>query len=330
MSEITADRWNEFLQKNPQAHILQTEPWGRVKSAFGWKAVYFQVGLAGTQMLLRALPGGFQIAYIPRGPVGKDWSILWPALDRYCKDHRVIFLKVEPDAWEDDDSLLERKLSGFVRGDPVQPRRTLVVDLQGDEDQILAAMKQKTRYNIRLAEKKGIVVRESEDVAAFYRLMLQTGKRDGFGVHSLDYYQAAYQAFLPGNQVALLIADYANTPLAGLMVFRSGQRSWYFYGASNDQERHRMPTYLLQWRAMQWAKTHGCVSYDLWGVPDYDEETLESQFEHRSDGLWGVYRFKRGFGGQLKRSAGAWDRIYSPALYRFYRVYRRFRGGINA
>lgn len=86
-----------------------------------------------------------------------------------------------------------------------------------------------------------------------------------------------------------------------------------------------MPTYLLQWEAMRWAKEQGCREYDLWGVPDTDEETLETGFSDRSDGLWGVYRFKRGFGGTLMRSAGAWDHPYIPLIYPFYRRWSQRR-----
>jgi lipid II:glycine glycyltransferase (peptidoglycan interpeptide bridge formation enzyme) len=102
------------------------------------------------------------------------------------------------------------------------------------------------------------------------------------------------------------------------MAFARGRRAWYVYGASNDQERNRMPTYLLQWEAIRWAKSHGCTGYDLWGVPDEDEAKLEAEFESRHDGLWGVYRFKRGFGGKLKRAAQALDRVYNLLLYKLY------------
>ncbi|HRQ32721.1 MAG TPA: peptidoglycan bridge formation glycyltransferase FemA/FemB family protein, partial [Anaerolineales bacterium] len=103
-----------------------------------------------------------------------------------------------------------------------------------------------------------------------------------------------------------------------LFVARNGNRAYYLYGASTDEERNRMPTYLLQWEAMKWAKARGCEEYDLWGVPDEDEATLEANFESRHDGLWGVYRFKRGFGGELKRAAQAMDRVYNPILYWAY------------
>jgi len=193
-----------------------------------------------------------------------------------------------------------------------------MVDLRGTEDDILARMKQKTRYNIRLANKKDVTVRSWDDLPAFHQMMLVTGGRDGFGVHSLEYYQRAYDLFHPTGMAELLVAEYEGVPLAALMVFARGRRAWYMYGASTDEERNRMPTYLLQWEAMRWARSKGAEEYDLWGVPDEDEETLEAHFTERNDGLWGVYRFKRGFGGELKRAVQALDRVYNPLLYKLY------------
>ncbi len=139
-----------------------------------------------------------------------------------------------------------------------------------------------------------------------------------FGVHSLEYYRRAYELFHPSGAAELLVAEFDGKPLAALMVFVRGKRSWYMYGASTDEERNRMPTYLLQWEAMKWARAKGAQEYDLWGTPDEDEAKLEAEFENRHDGLWGVYRFKRGFGGRLKRAVQAVDRIYNPLLYKLY------------
>jgi peptidoglycan pentaglycine glycine transferase (the first glycine) len=147
-----------------------------------------------------------------------------------------------------------------------------------------------------------------------------TSERDQFGVHNQEYYQLAYDLFHPDGTCELLAAEAAGELLSALMVFRRGSRSWYFYGASSNQQRDLMPTYLLQWEAMRWAKRNGCTSYDLWGVPDQEESVLEKDFLLREDGLWGVYRFKRGFGGMLYRACGPWDRVYKPWLYKFYRM----------
>jgi lipid II:glycine glycyltransferase (peptidoglycan interpeptide bridge formation enzyme) len=328
MALLTAADWDIFLQKYPQAHVLQHSAWGELKSGFGWDVVRISNGQTGAQVLFRLLPLGLSIAYIPKGPVGPDWNALWPELDAVCKQKHAILLKLEPDAWEPLADEYQAFLKGFIPGAvPVQPQRTIVVSLEGDEEAWLGRMKQKTRYNIRLAERKEIVVKSSEDVQSFHALMQVTSSRDRFGVHSLEYYRQAYNFFKPGEKAVLLEASYAGKPLAALMAFAAGERSWYFYGASSDEERNRMPTYLLQWEAMRWAARQGCKDYDLWGVPDVGEDELEKSFESRSDGLWGVYRFKRGFGGSLMRSAGAWEKVYQPALYRLYQWYLTRRGG---
>ncbi|MCA9934214.1 MAG: peptidoglycan bridge formation glycyltransferase FemA/FemB family protein, partial [Anaerolineales bacterium] len=182
----------------------------------------------------------------------------------------------------------------------------------------------KTRYNIRLAERKEITVRQgtATDLPAFAQLMRLTGERDGFGVHATDYYKRAYEVFAP-DDVALLLAEFEGRPLSAVMVFKNGPRAAYLYGASSNEERNRMPNYAVQWAAIQWAKERGCTSYDLWGIPDATPDELEAQFSERSDGLWGVYRFKRGFGGDIRRTVGAVDRIYNPRTYKLYQWRRR-------
>ena len=319
---VSAETWRAFLDENhPDAHLLQTAEWGELKAAFGWQVVRLVSGVTGAQILFRRLPLGFRVAYLPKGPVGRPDLSFWKQVDALCTARRAVFLKVEPDCWEGETLLAggARPLRAHPSPHAVQPRRTLVVDLTPPEADLLARMKQKTRYNIRLAARKGVRVRPSEDVDAFHTLMQETGARDGFAVHSRDYYRRAYRLFHPQGACELLLAEYQGQPLAGLMVFARGGRAWYLYGASNNRERNRMPTYLLQWEAMRWAKDRGCIEYDLWGVPDADEAALEAEFTRRSDGLWGVYRFKRGFGGALRRSAAPLDRVYRPLLYAAYR-----------
>lgn len=350
MPQITAPEWDAFIARHPQAHLLQTRPWGELKSAFGWEVVHVlnaQEDL-GAQVLFRRLPLGFCLAYIPKGPVGglqvdsmdevsqdaaawvnpeiPAWQTLWQEIDRLCRRRRAVFLKLEPDGWVIDDAAAQSSPPGFrPSAHPIQPRRTLVVDLRGDEESLLGRMKQKTRYNIRLAQKKGVSVHPSADLETFYRLMQATGRRDDFGVHSLAYYRRAYELFHPRGECELLIAELEGEALGGLMVFAHGERAWYLYGASSDRRREAMPAYLLQWEAMRWARGRGCLSYDLWGVPDADEQTLEAQFMQRSDGLWGVYRFKRGFGGPLRQALGPWDRVYSAPGYLLYQWALRLR-----
>ena len=314
MPIVSLAEWNQFLQGHPNTHLLQTGEWGELKSAFGWKPVRIVTGGAGVQILFRRMPLGFTVGYIPKA---NPDPALWREIDSLARQNHAIFLKLEPDAWE-KQSPISNYQSLITSPHNIQPPRTIIVAISGSEEEILARMKQKTRYNIRLAEKKGVVVRPWDEIESFHRMMLLTGSRDRFGVHSLKYYRRAYQLLHPKGLGELLLAEYEGKPLAALFVARHGDRAYYLYGASTDEERNRMPTYLLQWEAMKWAKACGCVEYDLWGVPDEDEVTLEANFETRSDGLWGVYRFKRGFGGELRRAAQAWDRVYRPLLYRAY------------
>jgi peptidoglycan pentaglycine glycine transferase (the first glycine) len=337
MPELNPSEWDEFTSCRPDVHILQTREWGALKDAFGWQSVRLSNAGLGAQILFRRLPLGFSIAYIPKGPLYPcdkpfhEAVAFWEEVDQLCKSNQAVFLKVEPDAWEGLATIEEQPHqplppAGFrLSSQAIQPRRTLLIDISGDEEQVLARMKQKTRYNIRLALKKGIVVRSSADLESFYRLMQVTGGRDSFGVHSLPYYRKAYELFHPRGNCELLMAEFQGEPLAGLMAFANGKRAWYFYGASANEHRERMPTYLLQWEAMRWARGLGCTLYDLWGVPDADEETLEANFTRHNQGLWGVYRFKRGFGGRLRRTAGPWDRVYNPWLYAIYRWWSQMR-----
>jgi lipid II:glycine glycyltransferase (peptidoglycan interpeptide bridge formation enzyme) len=156
-------------------------------------------------------------------------------------------------------------------------------------------------------------------VAQFNALLAETGSRDAFGVHTPAYYERAYDLFVPGGRAALLLGSYAGQDLAGVMVFALGEWAWYFYGASSDRERQRMASYAVQWAGIRWARARGATIYDMYGVPDADPAVLEAEFETRNDGLWGVYRFKRGWGGTVIRSVGAWDRVYHPLVYAAYR-----------
>ncbi|HEX7974194.1 MAG TPA: peptidoglycan bridge formation glycyltransferase FemA/FemB family protein [Anaerolineales bacterium] len=352
MTLLSISEWEEFLSSYPDAHILQTGAWGELKAGFGWETARLALGdpgkpgAAGAQVLFRRLPLGMRIAYIPKGPVGEGMAEscpakenerpdrlkqFWQEVDKLCRARNSVFLIVEPDLWEPS---AEKRVSGFASPRAsaglqgfrpgtrsIQPNRTIRIDVSGEEAEILARMKQKTRYNLRLAQKKGVVVRASADLETFYGLMALTGERDAFGVHSLAYYRRAYALFRPRGECELLIAEFEGRPLAGLMAFAHGTRAWYFYGASSNEYRELMPAYLLQWEAMRWARQRGCTEYDLWGVPDEDEAVLEANFETRSGDLWGVYRFKRGFGGKLARACGPWERVYNPALYALYRLW---------
>ena len=332
----TDAEWDAFVASHPHGSLLQTTKWAQLKSRFGWSPhrVWLRRDgelVAGALVLFRsAALGMVRIGYIPHGPL-VDWedeeqvSVLLNQIDLAAYEHRAGLLKMEPLLWREEmpretwEALCARH-ECETDTDNVQPPRTLLVDLRPPEQDILMEMKQKTRYNIRLAGRKEVTVREgtADDIPIFNGLIQVTAQRDEFDVHDPHYYKAAYEIFAPENG-AMFIAEYQERPLAALMVFALGDTAAYLYGASSNEERQRMPTYALQWAAMRWAKERGCTRYDLWGVPDYPKEELEAQFTERSDGLWGVYRFKRGFGGELRRTVGAADRVYNKLLYRLYK-----------
>lgn len=343
MPEVSERDWDQFVTHHPHSQLLQLRNWGKLKSAHGWQAAHASIAtpqsrLMGTSLLLfKQLPMGLgRIAYVPCGPV-VDWDRpdlvdgIINATMKQARRHGAMAVVIEPDLFDtpSDQHLLERQK--FAPLDfAIQPRRTVLVNLDVDEEvDILAAMKQKTRYNIGLAKRKGVVVRAGtpDDAAAFYQMMQVTAERDTFGIHGFDYYQDFVRLFARDDTDAarLLIAEHEGQPLAGLIVTAVGKLGTYLYGASTNLKRELMPTYLLQWEAMLWARRRGCLSYDLWGIPDEDEATLEAQFENRNDGLWGVYRFKRGFGGQVVRHIGAWVQVLSPWRWKLYQLARKFR-----
>lgn len=332
--------WDAFVAAHPHGSLLQTSRWARLKGRFGWSArrVWLRQDgrlVAGAQILFRSVALGIvRMGYIPHGPL-VNWaddeqvSVLFHQIDVAAYQHRAGILKFEPLLWQDELGSqrwieLCRQHNCLPHTDTVQPPQTLLIDLRPPPDEILQRMKQKTRYNIRLAARKDVVVRrgDAHDLPAFTQMMQLTGQRNSFGVHIPRYYQDAYDRFAP-DHVGFFLAEYQGQPLAGVMAFACGQQGAYLYGASNDQERQRMPAYAAQWAAMQWAKEQGCTYYDLWGVPDYPEAELEARFETQHDGLWGVYRFKRGFGGELRRTVGSADRVYNKMLHRLYQWYRR-------
>ena len=347
--------WDAFAARCADGHVLQTSGWAALKSRFGWSAGRVAVldedqVVAGASVLFRRLPLGLTtLAYIPKGPL-VDWdneshvSRLFDGLDALCRARRAFALKIEPDIEANDrfarrttNDGLGRPSSCVIRpSSSVQPRSTILIDLTKPEDELLAGMNQSTRRNIRLAARRGVVVREGTpgDLPSFYALMQITGKRDGFGIHSADYYRAAFELFVSRGWAKLLIAQVHEagvvpSPIAAIMVFAFGGKAWYMYGASGNEHRERKPSHALQWEAMRWAKGRGAEKYDLWGVPDEDEAALEAGFETRHDGLWGVYRFKRGFGGRIARYVGAFDRVYRPLLHHMFLFALQRRGSIE-
>ena len=339
------DAWDTFLAASPRGHILQSARWARLKSDFGWSAqrVVFRAIpspdaplLGGASLLFRKLPWGQSVAYVPKGPA-VDWSdpaqtraVLTMARNAAGKG-RAALLKIEPDIPLTPELTTALRALGFqLSPQRVQPLSTIVVDLSGDEAAILSRMKQKWRYNIRLSERKGVTVREGglPDLPVIQRLMDTTGARDGFSVHNAAYHRRATELFASPGLMTWLLAEHEGQLLAAIAVFALGRTAYYMWGASADDGRNVMPNHAVQWAAMRWARAKGCVAYDLWGIPDEVGEAPDAYAEPESwgqGGLWGVYRFKQGFGGQVVRFAGAWDLPLSRPGYKLYKLALRVR-----
>jgi peptidoglycan pentaglycine glycine transferase (the first glycine) len=337
VTHVAPDRrqaWNRFVAQAPSLGLLQSWEWGLFKEKLGWKVYRIAAEtdgrvVAGAQMLIKPLPLGIgSIAYVPRGPVG-EWldeaiaPLLFSELHRTAQEHKAIFLKVEPPLANDPAIGQRLERYGFQPSSyAMQPQATIVLDLVPDADDILKQMRRSTRYNIRHAAKKGVSVRVGgrDDLPAFYDLMQTTGRRGGFLPRTRGYYEHEWQTFAEHDQAVLLMAYYQDQLLAARMAFRFGDRAADIHAAASNEHRNLHANYLLVWELVQWAKAHGCRSYDLWGIPNEVGKAVDEGHDppapERTDGLWGVYHFKKGFGQDVAYYLGAYDYPYSTLLYR--------------
>ena len=296
--------------------------------------------VAAALILKRTAFRRFSIFYAPKGPL-MDWTNeflrkrVLDDLQTFAKKQGAIFLKLDPDvvlgrgvpvsvvevtenSGQAARSDLRRR--GWVESrEQIQFKNTAIVDLSASEEEILMRMKQKTRYNVRLAEKKGVTVRVGgvDDLPMLYMMYAETSVRDGFVIRDEEYYMTVWKTCMAGGAISNpqspiavpLIAEVDSEPAAGLFLFMFAGRAYYVYGMSRNAHREKMPTYLLQWAAMKHARARGCLTYDLWGAPDVFDE---------SDSMWGVYRFKEGLGGEVMRTLGAYDFAPSKFWYSMY------------
>ena len=333
ISETTAKQWNAFVAHWPDFELMQTYEWGTFKETLGWKAVRLAVEqdgqlVAGAQMLIKPLPLGLaSVAYVPRGPLlrWEDESVaqaLLSAMHAAARRYRAILLKIEPA--DRCSSVMQQRLqaNGFcLSGYNNQPRCSMLIDLTPDNDTILANMHKTTRYNIRYSARQGVVIREGTDgdLNTFCHLMEYTAKRASFPARSPSYYRQEWGTFRPLGRLKLLLAIYEGEVLAARMPVAFGGKAATFHSASFGTHRDLKPNELLMWESIQWAKSQGCTLYDVWGIPDEVGEHLyqgQPLPVKQGGGLWGVYEFKRGFGGDVVYYVGAYDYIYSRSLYR--------------
>lgn len=320
-------RWNSSVARTG-GHLLQSWEWGAFKQRHGWEPVRVHVrdgeGEALAQVLFRR-KGPVSVGYVPRGPAlrpvgepGPLFDRLRCELDSVCRRRRAISLILEPD----------RPLGlsgsyrdvGFVRGPrPFQPARTVQVPLLPDAE-LMEQMHPKNRYNVRLAQRRGVVVEkggsDQASLDAFYRLLRETADRNAFAIHDRTYYDDFLRIF--GEQAVLLFARVEGEIAAAAIAARFGDGAAYMYGASSTVYRAHGGAFLLQYEAMRWARDHGCRRYDLWGIPEEDPR----RDDLKGDGMpgaqgedWrGLHNFKVRFGGEVVRFPKPMERRYSPLL----------------
>jgi lipid II:glycine glycyltransferase (peptidoglycan interpeptide bridge formation enzyme) len=326
------ERWNHFVSTSPWGHLMQAWEWGEFKAALGWQVERVAVErngqiVAGAQVLLRRLPLlPLTIAYVPKGPLvdladALAAAALFAAVHQVARRRRALFTRIEPNALDDEQVHAMLRRCGFrPTAQTNQPRSSIVIDLSVGEAALLANLSRTTRKLIRRAARHGVEIVQggADDLGDFFAMISTTSELKGFPVHDEQFYKQAWQTFHARDAVQLLLAKHAGRVVAAKMICVFGDRSMHLWGGTSDAARDLHASYLLQWEAIKWAMARGCRTCDLWGIPDQAGALLRAgqALPDRQDGLWGVYTFKRGFGGQVEYYVGAYDYPYWRLLYR--------------
>ncbi len=345
---VTRAEWDDWLSNSPGGgHVLQSYEWGEFKRRLGWKPVRVVlerdgdvVGI-GQFLAYNTAPVPGVLMYCTKGP-WLPWDdeeavrAFFEGVREVARREGAHTVKIEPEVFDGENNV--RDLLGEIgfrkaRYD-LNLKTTLVVDLSLSEEELLARMKGKTRYNVRLANRKGVEVVEpefEEGWETFYEWMKATSERkEDYALRRpRDYLHGVMRSMHDAGQGRLFFAEHEGTPLAGMYVFTFGEKYWYMYGASSDEKRNLKPNYLLQWEVMRWAKERGLTHYDMVGVP-------KSEQLNESSSLWNVYKFKEGFGGEISDSPGCYDlpveRLRAAAWYRleptYYRLYYKLKKNV--
>ena len=312
--------------------FLQSSMWGEFKSRFGWNAKAFLINWQNDEIqeslpllvLCRRLLPGFSFAYVPWGPElpavfsYNDKPHVMTELAKKLKPflaRNTVFIRFEP-PWVLGATLTAPFIFAGLKkaAATVQAPDTVIIDLTPSNEEILARMKPKWRYNVQLAGKKGVQVKTHgvNEIELFYNLLKETALRDGISVHSINYYKTLFETCADNKiDIRLYIANHEEDILAAIVVLFRGKEATYLYGASSNNKRNLMAPYALQWQAMRDAKEAGCLSYDLFGIPPNEDPNHP---------MAGLYRFKTGFGGQIIHRTGGWDYSYKPVVYKLFNL----------
>jgi len=332
ITDKESQEFNSFIAQHSKGHILQSFEWGEVKALTGWKPIRLIIEdgdniVAAVSLLKRQLPViNKSIFYAPRGPVvdfqdEKVFKALLKETASIAKKHNAILLKVDPDIAAPNnevEKILKSnsfKPAGNAEGfEGIQPKYVFRLDIKPTLEELFSNLHGKTRYNIRLAKKRGVEVKEEcnkKDLQDFYQILKVTAERDKFLIRSFEYFEKIWQQLVENGLAKLFMAYYEGKPIAGTLAFVMGPNAWYIYGASSNKYRNVMPNYLLQWTMIEWAKDQGCSMYDFRGVPGNLTE---------DNPLYGLFRFKKGFNGDYTQFIGEYDLIYSNLYYHLWNI----------
>jgi peptidoglycan pentaglycine glycine transferase (the first glycine) len=285
--------------------ILQSWQWGEFQQSVGMKVERFSSGAWASQIIEHELVMGKKYWYAPRGPLGNTHEATAFLEKQASADHSIVFLRLEP---SEPVNLPEAPKE-------IQPKENWVIGLEGSEQELLVAMKPKHRYNLNLAIRKGIRVREAskEDFLSIWKLLLETASRGRFRLHPQNYYLQMWETLFP-DHLRIFVAEWEGQILATAFVSLFGHTATYLHGGSSDKNKQMMAPYLLHWEAMKAVKLLGYFNYDLGGVTSDPNHPWS-----------GISRFKKGFGGFEVRYPGTFDLVLSPLWYNVYKNARKFR-----
>ena len=332
------EKYNNFVRNQEHASALQDLNWGKVKNE-EWltEAVYLEQNgniTAAMTILIRRFAKGITLMYAPRGPVCDAEDIttvkqLIKEADGIAKKYNAFAIKLDPEEIYDKKLEMMYKKSGFkVRNDDkekhefIQPIYNMILRIGGKtEENIFKGYSEKTRYNIRVAEKKGVTVRwsrEEKDIEKFYELSEITATRDKISLRSLEYYKKMLDAY-DEKHLRVYIAEHEGEALSAAIALNYGGKLFYIYGASSNEKRNLMPNYLMQQTMIKWAIETGCTEYDFGGVFEMDKSN-------------GLFRFKEGFCKQegVTKFIGEIDYVYNKPVYfafvKLLPIYKKCRG----
>ena len=334
--EQSEAEYTSFLESHERCNFQQSIEWSIVKTSWKHEVILAEDSsgkIIGSLMVwIRKIPIFGNIMYSSRGPVCDIHNMevlkqINEGIQSLAKKYNAIVIRIEPDIKSDDESFRNIMLDlGYqIKDDAknfreeIQPRYVFRLDTKGKtEDELFKNLHSKTRYNVRLATKKGVTIKEGtkEDLKEFHKIMVTTGIRDGFITRALSYFETMYDQMAP-KHMKLLMAYYEDKPISGVIVIMYGNKTWYLYGASSNEHRNLMPNYLLQWEMIKIALANKSDIYDLRGVPGI------------ADNSNGLYRFKKGFGAEYTEFIGEVYMEFKPLRYRLYKfaekVFRNLR-----